>query len=184
MKRIALLALLPLLGAFAVVGLDWALEVTSRNEFCYSCHSHDAFIRPVYEASSHFRNASGVRATCADCHLPHGDRLALIGAKLAASADVVGELRGELATREKYVAARERMANRVWRQFESDDSRLCRGCHDRSAMSAEAQSPLAARVHAGAAATGRTCIACHAGIVHGPLPGSVAARADSRRTGT
>jgi nitrate/TMAO reductase-like tetraheme cytochrome c subunit len=161
-------------GVLAFGAVDWTLDATSRNEFCYSCHSHDAFIRPEYEASSHFRNASGVRAECADCHLPHDNVLETIGAKMVASVDVVHEWRGTLSTREKYESRRAALAARVWAQFEADDSRFCRGCHVADAMVATAQSKAAATMHGRARERGQTCIACHKGIVH-RLPGGAPA---------
>ena len=51
------------LGAIALGTTNAVLHATSTNEFCFSCHSHDAFIRPEYEASSHFSNVG----------LPSGD---------------------------------------------------------------------------------------------------------------
>ena len=54
------------LGAIALGTFNYTLHQTSSTEFCYVCHSHDAFIRPEYEASSHFANAAGVRAGCAE----------------------------------------------------------------------------------------------------------------------
>ena len=61
------------LGAAALGTTNFILHETSSTEFCYECHSHDAFIRPEYESSTHFQNSSGVRAQCADCHLPHNN---------------------------------------------------------------------------------------------------------------
>ena len=166
MKRIVAAIILIGVGALAFAAVDWTLAATSRNEFCLSCHSHDAFIRPEYEASSHFRNASGVRAGCADCHLPHDNVVETAVAKMAASVDVIGEWRGVISTREKYEAHRAVMAAKVWREFEANDSRFCRGCHDTDAMAQAAQSTAAARMHARAQENGGTCIACHKGIVH------------------
>ena len=52
------------LGAIALGSTNYVLHATSSTEFCYTCHSHEAFIRPEYEASSHFSNLSGVQAGC------------------------------------------------------------------------------------------------------------------------
>jgi nitrate/TMAO reductase-like tetraheme cytochrome c subunit len=166
-RRVLAAAALVASGALALGAVDWTLEATSTNGFCYTCHSHATFIRPDYEASSHFANASGVRAGCADCHLPHDNVLETAGAKLAASVDAIAEWRGELATQEKYDGRRTELAEKVWREFEANDSRFCRSCHERDAMAATLQSPAASRMHARARETGRTCIACHKGIVHG-----------------
>lgn len=156
-------------GAAALGAFDRGLALTSTNAFCYACHSHAAFVRPEYEASSHFRNASGVRADCADCHIPRG-WFAKLRVKVVATADIVPELAGKIATREKFDAHRSEMAETVWRQYRADDSALCRNCHRPAAMDTAAQPPLAARLHARLDAGERTCIDCHRGLVHA-LPG-------------
>ncbi|MGE0625711.1 MAG: NapC/NirT family cytochrome c [Pseudomonadales bacterium] len=160
-----------LAGAAVLGGINGMLEVTSSNEFCFSCHSHETNIRPEYEASTHFSNRTGVRADCADCHLPHDDWFDLVATKVRVSFDVVPELMGKLDTPEKYEANRREMAESVWRQFRADDSRFCRSCHERDAMSADRQSEAARGAHAVAQEAGRTCIDCHRGIVHA-LPGA------------
>ena len=79
------------LGAAALGTFNYVLHVTGTNEFCYVCHSHDAFIRPEYEASSHFANAAGVRASCSDCHLPHDNWFELVWTKAVVSLDIIPE---------------------------------------------------------------------------------------------
>lgn len=145
-----------------------ALHATSSNEFCYVCHSHDQFIRPEYEASTHFRNASGVRAQCADCHLPHDNFAELLVTKIIVSADIIPEVMGKLSTQKKYDAHKEEMAESVRAQFRANDSKFCRHCHAVEAMNPELQSPMAGRIHASMAQTGKTCIDCHRNLVHTP----------------
>jgi len=161
------------LGGFAAlivgaVGLGVGNEIlhaTSSNEFCYVCHSHEQFIRPEYEASSHFSNSSGVRADCADCHLPHG-QIDLILPKIVVSVDIIPELMGKLHTAEKYEAAGSEMAESVWEEYRANDSEYCRHCHTVEAMDLETQGNIARRRHATASERGLTCIDCHQGIVH------------------
>jgi nitrate/TMAO reductase-like tetraheme cytochrome c subunit len=157
------------LGAVALGTTNYILHETSTTEFCYTCHSHDAFIRPEYEASSHFRNVAGVRAGCSDCHLPHDNWFELVWTKMVVSLDIVPELMGKLDTAEKYEAHRAEMAEAVWREFKANDSRYCRSCHTFEAMDIEAQERRTARRHTAAAeGSGETCIDCHWGIVHKP----------------
>jgi len=153
-------------GALALGSTNYVLHATSSTEFCYTCHSHDAFIRPEYEASGHFRNLSGVRAACADCHLPHDNWFELVWTKAVVSLDIVPELMGKLDTAEKYEAHRAEMAESVWREFIGNDSKFCRSCHSIDAMDLEGQSRRTARRHSGEADPGKTCIECHYGIVH------------------
>jgi cytochrome c-type protein NapC len=50
---------------------DETITMTSDAEFCVSCHSMEPF-EAAHRADIHGgMNAHGVRATCADCHLPH-----------------------------------------------------------------------------------------------------------------
>lgn len=154
------------LGAAALGSMNYVLHETSTTEFCYTCHSHDAFIRPEYEASSHFMNTSGVRAECADCHLPHDNWFELVWTKAVVSFDIVPELMGKIDTAEKYEAHRGEMAEEVWRHFKENDSKFCRSCHAIDAMDLEAQGRSVARRHSTAESRGQTCIDCHYGIVH------------------
>jgi nitrate/TMAO reductase-like tetraheme cytochrome c subunit len=154
------------LGAVALGGTNYVLHETSTNEFCYVCHSHEMFIKPEYEASSHFSNTSGVRAECADCHLPHDNWFELVWTKAVVSLDIIPELAGKLDTAEKYEAHRAEMAESVWRQFKENDSKFCRSCHSIDAMNLETQERRTARQHSRAAENDETCIDCHYGIVH------------------
>ncbi len=154
------------LGAIALGGTNYLLHETSATEFCYVCHSHDSFIRPEYEASSHFSNMAGVRAECADCHLPHDNWFEFVWTKAVVSLDIIPELTGKLDTAEKYEAHRAEMAESVWRQFKENDSRFCRSCHSYEAMDLDAQERRTARQHSRAPENGETCIDCHYGIVH------------------
>lgn len=157
------------LGAIALGTTNYVLHETGKTEFCYACHSHDAFIRPEYEASSHFSNASGVRAGCSDCHLPHDNWFDLVWTKMVVSLDIIPEVMGKLDTAEKYEAHRAEMAESVWREFRANDSAFCRSCHSFEAMDFEAQDRRTARRHTAVRdAGGQTCIDCHWGIVHEP----------------
>ncbi len=154
------------IGAVALGTMNYALHATSSTEFCYSCHSHENFIKPEYEASSHYINQAGVRAGCADCHLPHDSWFQLVWTKAVVSLDVIPELMGEIDTAEKYEDHRARMAESVWRQFKDNDSAFCRSCHSLEAMDLDAQGRKVARRHSKAEERGETCIDCHYGIVH------------------
>lgn len=154
------------LGAVALGTTNYILHETGKTEFCYTCHSHEAFIKPEYEASSHFQNAAGVRAGCSDCHLPHDNWFDLVYTKMVVSLDIVPELMGKLDTAEKYEAHRAEMAENVWREYKEDDSAYCKHCHSFDAMDLEAQERRTARQHKKAIDGEGTCIDCHWGLVH------------------
>ena len=154
------------IGAIALGTMNYTLHATSSTEFCYSCHSHEAFIKPEYEASSHFMNTSGVRAGCSDCHLPHDSWFELVWTKAVVSLDIIPELMGKLDTAEKYESHRAEMAESVWRLALENDSEYCRSCHVMDAMNLDEQDRRVARQHSKAAEKGETCVQCHYGIVH------------------
>ncbi|TNF88416.1 MAG: hypothetical protein EP300_07965, partial [Gammaproteobacteria bacterium] len=58
-----------LIGMLFWSGLHSAVEVTNSLEFCVSCHELSQ-VYAEYRQSPHYKNAAGVRAVCADCHVP------------------------------------------------------------------------------------------------------------------
>lgn len=156
------------LGAAGLQTMNYTLHQTSKTEFCYQCHSHEQFIKPEYEASSHFKNQAGVQAGCKDCHLPdmQDDWFAYVTKKIIVSKDIIPELRGYISTEEKYEEFRPHGAEKVWRKMKANDSKYCRNCHSIENMDLEAQDRFASRRHATAEERGQTCIDCHYGIVH------------------
>jgi cytochrome c-type protein NapC len=154
--------------AFVAAGSLFMHE-TNRQEFCVSCHSMNV-VNEEYQQSIHYKNASGIQATCADCHVPQ-EFGPLLKAKILAAKDVYHEIAGTINTREKFEARRWHLANLVWDKMEATDSRECRTCHEFTAMDYEAQGRKVARRHQRAEETGKTCIACHKGVAHvEPLP--------------
>ncbi|ABI57024.1 NapC/NirT family cytochrome c [Alkalilimnicola ehrlichii MLHE-1] len=154
------------LGFFASVNAFVAF--TNTSEFCASCHS----IAPAVEEwreSSHYANAHGVRAECADCHVP--DTLgATLAAKVRAINDIYHHFAGTIDTPEKFEERRPVLAQRVWDAMEADDSLACRSCHSWDSMDLAQQSGRGGRNHREAMEEGKTCISCHQGVVH-KLPG-------------
>jgi len=153
------------LGAVALGTFNTILHATGSNEFCYVCHSHEQFIKPEYEASTHFSNPSGVRADCSDCHVPH-DWWGTVWLKTRATLDILPEVMGELDTAEKYEAHRREMAVSVWSDYLERDSSYCRSCHLFESMAFDKQNEFVSEMHRDARKQGQSCIECHQGIVH------------------
>ncbi|HFO5437661.1 TPA: NapC/NirT family cytochrome c, partial [Escherichia coli] len=89
-KRIGLLFLL----IAVVVGgglllAQKALHKTSDTAFCLSCHSMSKPFEE-YQGTVHFSNQKGIRAECADCHIPKSG-MDYLFAKLKASKDIYHE---------------------------------------------------------------------------------------------
>jgi nitrate/TMAO reductase-like tetraheme cytochrome c subunit len=153
-------------GVLLTNGVGVAMHATSTPEFCgNACHYMRDFVVPEVAESVHGSNASGVRATCPDCHVPQ-PFLAKTMRKIEAAREGWGHLRGIINTREKYEAHRAEMAERVWATMKRTDSRECRTCHDFSTMKFEDQDRFAARKHQAAMKSGETCIDCHKGVAH------------------
>ncbi len=157
------------IGAGAVAGMRW----TNTEAFCISCHEMRDNVYAEYQGTPHDRNASGVRAVCADCHVPR-EMLPLLIRKVQASGELWAKFTGKIDTAEKFEAHRHELATRVWASMKRHDSRECRNCHTASAMAPELQSERAQTRHARAQRENLTCIDCHFGIAHqepeGPGP--------------
>jgi nitrate/TMAO reductase-like tetraheme cytochrome c subunit len=165
-------------GAVAMVAPVQFALVTGSNDFCGTgCHS----MQPAFESyqrGPHASNAVGVPASCADCHIPyesqHADAIEFVKLlwfkAISGGKDSIAELRGTIATPEKWEAAKPRLRQEVFRFMESNHSLTCRGCHDLGAF-AGAGNAMAAEIHAGAIRTQTVnCLECHQGFAHVDAP--------------
>lgn len=151
-------------GVISFAGFNSILAYTNEMEFCTSCHSMKVNLEE-YKETVHYKNASGVQATCSDCHVPK-EFIPKMKAKILAYKDVLHELLGTIDTKEKYEAHRWQMASRVWAKMKANDSRECRSCHDFDNMAFSEQDRMARKKHPRAQLKGQTCIDCHRGIAH------------------
>ena len=152
------------IGAAALWGTQFIMHKTSSQEFCISCHSMSQ-PKEEWESSSHFSNAKGIRAECADCHVPQ-EGWHYVKAKFIALKDVWYEIQGKLDSKEKYETHRAELAQMVWDDMKASNSETCRSCHSFDAMELSQQSKLAKQTHTEAQSNNQTCIDCHKGIVH------------------
>ncbi|SOC09097.1 pentaheme c-type cytochrome TorC [Rhodobacter maris] len=154
-----------LVGAVGWNGFHYAVEATTTTEFCLSCHSMQGNFEE-YKTTVHYSNPMGVRAECADCHVPKSG-WRLYRAKVLAAKDLWGEITGSIDTPEKFEAHRLEMAETVWADMKANDSIGCRSCHSFEAMDfAHQTKPDAATQMQKAMQEGGTCIDCHKGIAH------------------
>lgn len=151
-------------------GFNTVMEATNTLEFCVTCHEMADTVYVEYQTSVHFKNASGVRAICSDCHVPHAWGPKMIR-KIQASNEIWHKLRGSINTPEKFEAKRLQLATHVWDKMKATDSRECRNCHSFEAMDFAAQRARSKEKMEPVAlghgtADGNTCIDCHKGIAH------------------
>ncbi len=154
------------LGFLSYAGMNLFFKETNTLEFCTSCHTMQQNFTE-YKETIHYKNPSGVRAICSDCHVPSSNHpIAKIMTKIWAAKDVYHEILGTIDTPEKFEAHRWEMANDVWKIMKSTDSRECRSCHSWDAMMLSDQDKSASKSHQRAKNEGKTCIDCHKGIAH------------------
>jgi cytochrome c-type protein NapC len=141
------------------------LEATNSLAFCTGCHEMRDTVYVEYQDTIHFKNRTGVRAICSDCHVPHEWGPKMIR-KAKASLEVWGKLMGHIDTPAKFEAKRMELATHEWARMSASGSQECRNCHNFEAMSGEKQKQSVFKKHMGAQAAGKTCIDCHKGIAH------------------
>jgi len=148
-------------GAF-----NTGMEATNTLAFCTSCHEMRDTVFQEYKETIHYKNRSGVRAICPDCHVPK-DWTHKFVRKIQASQELVSKfITGAIDTPEKFEAKRMELAQNVWATMKATDSRECRNCHSWDAMDPHKQSPRAAKTMEKAQKEGKTGIDCHKGIAH------------------
>ncbi|GAA5218086.1 NapC/NirT family cytochrome c [Corallincola platygyrae] len=153
-----------IVGVIGVTAFHGVMDYTNTNEFCYGCHIGRDTIVEEYHESVHFKNRSGVIATCADCHVPKPfvDKMIV---KVKATADIYYQLM-ETVTLENFEQERLRLAQHVWDDMSANDSRECRSCHIPENWDTDAQ-PIRVRTnHKQIETEGKTCIDCHQGVAH------------------
>jgi nitrate/TMAO reductase-like tetraheme cytochrome c subunit len=143
---------------------------TSSNVFCTTCHSM-TYAEDVYQQSSHYNSASGVRASCGDCHVSEGVFAATwdhaVGGK-----DLLKQLKGQLLgpnyddpVLNLLHLPEAAFAARQW--FRDRDSATCKRCHTMEAIQGKRGGTAA--IHQEETG-GKTCIDCHYNLVHRPVP--------------
>lgn len=156
-------------GLFAGVifwgGFNWAMEATNTEAFCISCHEMRDNVYEEYTETIHYNNRTGVRAVCADCHVPK-EWIHKVVRKIRATNELYHHFIGSIDTKEKFNAKRLELAELVWASMKATDSRECRNCHDFESMDLEKQETRSADRHEEGFDDGKTCIDCHKGIAH------------------
>ena len=146
-------------------GFNTFMEYTNTLEFCVSCHEMDQMVYQEYKKTVHYKNRTGVRVVCSDCHVPKEWGPKLIR-KIKASRELWHKMLGTIDTPEKFEAKRLERAQNVWASMEASDSHECRNCHTYHAMDFKKQSRRGREKMQKAMEKGKTCIECHKGIAH------------------
>lgn len=152
-------------GVWFWAGFNAGLEATNTEEFCLSCHTMEDNMLPELQKTVHWQNRTGVRAECQDCHVPH-DLSDKIARKMQASREVLSHLKGDIGTREKFLAHRGVLAQREWSRFKANNSKECRNCHDYDSMDFSKMRVTSQMIMRSAAERDASCVDCHKGIAH------------------
>ena len=163
--RLGLVVIGILIGIGGLFAFDATMHATSTDAFCTSCHEMADSPLAQLEKTHHYQNASGVTASCADCHVPK-EFLPKMVRKVEAAREVWGHFTGIIDTPEKYAAHAPAMKEREIARLRANDSQECRNCHDAQRMLLAVQTTRAQRFHRNLMDGKRTCIDCHAGIAH------------------
>ncbi|SDW02660.1 NapC/NirT family cytochrome c [Thiocapsa roseopersicina] len=156
-------------GVGGVLFMTFLLEFdhyTSSNAFCTTCHSM-TYADETYRQTVHYDSASGVRASCGDCHVSEGV-FAATWDHAVGSKDLFKQLFGPdyddpvinaLHLPEAAFAARK------W--FQARDSATCMRCHTLEAIQGKRADTAA--IHR-EETDGKSCIDCHYNLVHRKVP--------------
>jgi nitrate/TMAO reductase-like tetraheme cytochrome c subunit len=146
-------------------GFNWAMELANTEAFCISCHEMRDNVYKELQQTIHYKNRSGVRAICSDCHVPR-EWFYKVRRKIQASNELLHKVLGTVDTPEKFEKHRLELAQHVWATMKANNSHECRNCHSVAAMDPHKQKETAQKVMAEGFKAGLTCIDCHKGIAH------------------
>jgi cytochrome c-type protein NapC len=166
LSLIAVVAIGMISGLVFWGGFNTGMEATNQLGFCTSCHEMRDTVFQEYKETIHYKNRSGVRAICPDCHVPK-DWMHKFVRKVQASQELyVKFVSHAIDTPEKFEAKRMELAQHVWATMKGNDSHECRNCHSWDAMDPHKQNPRSAAAMEKGRKEGKTCIDCHKGIAH------------------
>ena len=163
------------LSGVALVALtNKAVIWSSSNAFCGKfCHSM-TWASLGYQKGPHFINASGVRASCGQCHIPYDSshatateymKLLIFKAQRGAK-DIWNESRKTIATKEEWEKRRPQLEAEFQRYLEAHNYITCRGCHALDAFGGP-RSQMKVLIHKEVIKYGDVgCLQCHHDVAH------------------
>ena len=147
-------------------GFNTGMEATNSLEFCVSCHEMRDTVFQEYKETIHYKNRSGVRAICSDCHVPK-DWTHKFVRKVQASQELyVKFVTGGSTRRRSSRRSAWNWRSSVWEAMKGSDSRECRNCHSWDAMDPKKQRARGHKKMEEGLKAGKTCIDCHKGVAH------------------
>lgn len=153
------------IGIISIPVVDQVDVYFSSNKFCASsCHEMESTVYKELQSSTHWTTSTGVRPSCADCHV--SERLVpamwdhFLGMK-----ELIVHITSDVSKPGNFDKNyRVETANRVRLRMLANDSKNCRTCHDMTAIKPKRK--RGQKQHAEAIESKTTCIACHYDLVH------------------
>jgi len=151
-------------GAFFMASLDFTDYVFSRNTFCGNvCHVMESTVYQELQKSKHWTTPTGVRPTCANCHVSGRLTYAMVDHFLG-TGELFVNLTNDFSKPGSFEKFRPDAANRERFKMLENNSETCRSCH---VMEAIKPSRIRGQnAHKDAMAKNVPCIACHYNLVH------------------
>jgi nitrate/TMAO reductase-like tetraheme cytochrome c subunit len=163
-RPLIFIAVLISLAAIAVASIDVTDYYFSSDNFCaFTCHVMESTVYEEMQKSKHWTTPSGVRPTCADCHVS-GRLTFAMWDHFIGTGEFFVWLRHDFSKPETFEKLRPAAADRARFQMLDNDSKNCRGCHVMEAIKPKRK--RGQRMHQQALKDGTTCIVCHYNLVH------------------
>ena len=151
-------------GALTLGALDFTDYVFSRNTFCGNvCHVMESTVYQELQTSKHWNTPTGVRPTCAKCHVAGRLTFAMIDHFLG-TGELFVNLTHDFSKPGSFEKFRPDAANRERFKMLENNSETCRSCHIMEAI--KPKRVRGQNAHADAMKKNVPCIACHYNLVH------------------
>lgn len=152
------------IGAMFLGGLDFTDYVFSHNTFCGNvCHVMESTVYKELQDSKHYNTPTGVRATCAQCHVSGRLTFAMVDHFLGTS-ELFVNLTNDFSKPGSFEKFRPEAANRERFKMLGNNSETCSHCHVMEAI--KPQRIRGQNAHKDAMDKNVPCIACHFNLVH------------------
>ncbi len=162
--RILVFLFIPLvIGLAAVVIVDYSDKYLTTDIYCgKACHVMEHPYKEL-KKSKHWNMRSGVRTTCADCHVSGRLSFAMWD-HIIDFTELWVWYTTDFSEKETFDWMRPSLAEKVRLEMLEDDSANCRRCHIEEAIDPEKK--RGQKEHKEALEEGTTCIVCHYNLVH------------------
>ena len=158
-RNLILLAAGMIIGAFFILAGRRVMEITSTDDFCFSCHIHP-HATTSWKGSTHYDNQRGIVVHCVECHLPPKGRHHLWEKAMTGLRDVYGawfkdtsDMNWELKSMPEYA---------VKHTYEES----CIGCHQNLFTKGMSELGENAHIYYTENPGDLACINCHLNVGH------------------